>query len=50
MASDDGVNYRLVKQLVPARQGWQNTDENSTHAIPATTARYFRFYWTPEGE
>ena len=49
MASDDGVNYRLVKQLVPARQGWQNTDENSTHAIPATTARYFRFYWTPEG-
>lgn len=49
MASDDGVNYRLVKQLVPTRQGWQNTDENSTHAIPATTARYFRFYWTPEG-
>ena len=49
MASDDGVNYRLVKQLVPARQGWQNTDENSPHAIPATTARYFRFYWTPEG-
>ena len=49
MASDDGVNYRLVKQLVPARQGWQNTDENSTHAIPVTTARYFRFYWTPEG-
>ena len=49
MASDDGVNYRFVKQLVPARQGWQNTDENSTHSIPATTARYFRFYWTPEG-
>ena len=49
MASDDGVNFHLVKQLVPARQGWQNTDENSTHAIPATTARYFRFYWTPEG-
>lgn len=48
-ASDDGVDYRLVKQLVPARQGWQNTDENSTHTIPATTARYFRFYWTPEG-
>ena len=43
MASDDGVNFRLVKQLVPARQGWQNTDENSTHSIPATTARYFRF-------
>lgn len=49
MASDDGTNYRFVKQLIPARQGWQNTDENSTHTIPATTARYFRFYWTPEG-
>ena len=49
MASDDGVNFHLVKQLVPARQGWQNTDENSTHSIPPTTARFFRFYWTPEG-
>ena len=43
MASDDGINYRFVKQLAPARQGWQNTDENSTHAIPATTARYSFF-------
>ncbi len=49
MASNDGVNYRFVKQLVPARQGWQNTDQQSTHSIPATTARYFRFYWTPDG-
>lgn len=49
MASDDGITYQIVKQLVPARQGWQNTDENSTHTIPATTARFFRFYWTPEG-
>ena len=47
--SDDGVNFRTVKQLTPARQGWQNTDENSTHIIPATTARYFRFYWDPKG-
>ncbi len=49
MASDDGENFRLVKQLIPARQGWQNTDAQTTHAIPATTAKYFRFYWTPEG-
>lgn len=49
MASDDGVNYRFVKQLIPARHGWQNTDQNSTHAIPATTAKYFRLYWTPDG-
>ncbi|WP_321518725.1 glycosyl hydrolase [uncultured Bacteroides sp.] len=47
--SDDGVHFRTVKQLTPARQGWQNTDENSTHIIPATKARYFRFYWDPKG-
>lgn len=49
MASDDGKHYRFVKQLESARQGWQNTDENSTHTIPPTTARFFRFYWTPAG-
>ncbi|MDE6555600.1 MAG: DNA-binding protein [Duncaniella sp.] len=49
LASDDGVNYREVKQLVPARHGWQNTDFQSTHAIPPTRAKYFRFDWTPDG-
>lgn len=49
LASDDGKNFREVKQLQPARQGWQNTDAQSTHAIPPTIARYFRFFWTPEG-
>lgn len=49
MAGNDGTDFRFVKQLEPARQGWQNTDENSTHTIPPTTARFFRFYWTPEG-
>lgn len=49
MASNNGTDFRFVKQLQPARQGWQNTDENSTHTIPPTTARFFRFYWTPEG-
>lgn len=49
MASDDGTTYRLVKQLKPARQGWQNTDKQSTHAVPPTTARFFRFYWDPAG-
>ncbi len=48
-ASVDGKKYYTVKHLTPARQGWQNTDENSTHTIPPTTARYFRLYWTPEG-
>lgn len=48
-ASDDGIHFRLVKRLVPARQGWQDYDFNNTHAIPPTTARYFRFYWNPAG-
>ena len=48
-ASDDGVNYRRIKQLEPARHGWQNTGFNSTHAVPPTEARWFRFSWTPAG-
>ena len=48
-ASDDGVIYYKVKQLVPPRQGWQNTGFNTTFSIPPTKARYFRFEWTPEG-
>jgi len=47
--SDDGVNFRLIKQLVPARQGWQNTGFNTTFSVPAVTARYFRLSWTPAG-
>ena len=49
LASQDGVNFASVKQLEPARQGWQNNDFQSTHALPETTAKYFRFEWTPEG-
>lgn len=48
-ASEDGKVFKEVKQLVPPRHGWQNTDENNTYSLPETTARYFRFYWTPEG-
>ena len=48
-ASDDGISYREVKQLVPPRQGWQNTQRNYTFSLPTTTARYFRFAWTPVG-
>jgi len=48
-ASDDGVVFYKVKQLTPPRQGWQNTGFNTTFSLPPTTARYFRFEWTPEG-
>lgn len=48
-ASDNGTDYRFVREIYPARQGWQNTDAYATYAVPATTARYFKFHWTPEG-
>jgi len=35
--------------LDPPRHGWQDTDEDITHSIPATTARYFRFVFNKEG-
>lgn len=48
-ASEDGIHFNEIKQLTPPRQGWQNTDEDFTYSIPATKARYFRFYWDPAG-
>lgn len=47
--SNDSINFQTIRQLTPPRQGWQNTDLNYTYALPETTARFFRFYWTPEG-
>ncbi len=48
-ASDNGKDYRFVKEISPARQGWQNTDAYATYSVPATKARYFKFSWTPVG-
>lgn len=48
-ASDDGVHFRFVRQLQPARQGWQNTDAQASYSVPATAARYFQFRWSPRG-
>lgn len=48
-ASDDGINFRLIKQLEPPRHGWQNRDENFTYSIPATEAKFYRFKWDPAG-
>ena len=48
-ASDDGLTFHDIRQLTPPRQGWQNTDQDYTYSLPETKARYFRFYWTPEG-
>ncbi|WP_420152035.1 glycosyl hydrolase [Siphonobacter sp.] len=48
-ASNDGKTFRPVTQLQPPRHGWQDTDADVTHAIPATTARYFRFIYDKKG-
>ncbi len=48
-ASDDGKEYHFVRNIEPARRGWQDTDEYATYAIPPTKGRYFKFCWSPEG-
>jgi hypothetical protein len=47
--SNDGVRFDSLTRLDPPRHGWQDTDEDVTYAIPATTARYFRFVYNKEG-
>jgi hypothetical protein len=47
--SDDGKNFKTVRRLEPPRHGWQDWDSDYTHAIPATTAKYFRFVYDKEG-
>ncbi|MCB2377305.1 DNA-binding protein [Hymenobacter sp. BT635] len=46
--SADGRTFRPVVQLTPPRSGWQDSSA-VTHAIPATTARFFRFVYDPAG-
>lgn len=47
--SNDGINFRKATQLEPPRHGWQDTDSDVTHAIPTTTAKYFRFVYDKNG-
>jgi hypothetical protein len=49
LVSDDGVVFRKHTQLQPPRHGWQDADEDVTHAIPEITAQYFRFVYEKEG-
>ena len=44
--SDDGRTFRPVTRLHPPRSGWQDSSA-VTHALPATTARFFRFGYDP---
>ena len=47
--SDDGENFKTITRLESPRHGWQDTEEDYTHAIPVTTARYFRFVYNKDG-
>ncbi|GAB3577737.1 glycosyl hydrolase family 2 protein [Hymenobacter daeguensis] len=46
--SDDGRTFRPLTRLQPPRSGWQDSSA-VTHALPATTARFFRFTYDPAG-
>ncbi|GAB3417931.1 glycosyl hydrolase [Niabella aquatica] len=48
-SSDDGINFTTILRLQPPRHGWQDSDQDYTFSIPATTARYFRFVYDKEG-
>ncbi len=48
-ASNDGLVFRTITRLVAPRHGWQDTDSDVTHTIPATTARYFRLVYDKKG-
>ncbi|QNR86400.1 discoidin domain-containing protein [Pedobacter riviphilus] len=47
--SDDGKNFRSIGRLEAPRHGWQDTDEDVTHSIVPTTARFFRFIYDKKG-
>jgi len=47
--SNDGKTFRSIGRLEPPRHGWQDTDEDVTHSIKATTARFYRFVYDKKG-
>lgn len=47
--SKDGKNFTTLTRLSPPRHGWQDTDEDVTHALPETTSKYFRFVYDKDG-
>lgn len=47
--SDDGKNFRSIGRLEAPRHGWQDTDEDVTHSIVPTTAKFFRFIYDKKG-
>ncbi|WP_207535170.1 glycosyl hydrolase [Desertivirga arenae] len=47
--SDDGKVFRPVTRLEPPRHGWQDSEQEISHSIKPTTAKFFRFSYNPEG-
>lgn len=47
--SNDGKTYRSIGRLESPRHGWQDTDEDVTHSIVPTTAKFFRFIYDKKG-
>jgi len=47
--STDGKNFKNLTRLEAPRHGWQDTNEDFTHAIVPTTAKYFRFVYSKAG-
>jgi alpha-L-rhamnosidase/F5/8 type C domain len=47
--SDDGKNFRSIGRMEAPRHGWQDTDEDVTHSIVPTTAKFFRFIYDKKG-
>ena len=46
-ASDDGKTFRRIGALEYPKHGWQTDLTTLTHAVPQTTARYFRLVHRP---
>ena len=46
-ASDDGKTFRRIATMQFPKQGWQTDLTTFTHAVPQTTARFFRLVHYP---
>ncbi|MES2447381.1 MAG: glycosyl hydrolase [Bacteroidota bacterium] len=47
--SNDGKTFRSIGRLESPRHGWQDTDQDVTHSIVPTTAKFFRFVYDKSG-
>ena len=47
--SNDGIYFVTGDTLHPPRHGWQDWDEDYTHAVKPFNAKYIRLKWSPDG-